>query len=200
MTSKKEKRAREAWRKSIHLSSLIMPLAYRYLFHYNKSLMFWILLLLTIIALVIEMMRLERPTFKRIFLKLFNLILRRHEHRDFTGATYMMVAGVLCVAFLEPQIAFCALSFLSIGDTFAAIIGMSMGKRKLPNSKKSLEGALACFVSTFAWALAFGTNPWISFVGAVATTFAELSALPVDDNIKIPIVSGIAMAIVSIFV
>jgi dolichol kinase len=141
----------------------------------------------------------EQPTFKRIYNQLFGLILRRHEMRDFTGATYMMVSSVLCVAFFPPDICFCALAFLSIGDTFAAIVGMNLGKRKLINSKKSVEGTLACFASTFIFGLFF-IHPLLAFVGALAASISELLPIPVDDNIRIPLASGLVMLLFSIVI
>ncbi|HNX01682.1 MAG TPA: phosphatidate cytidylyltransferase [Candidatus Cloacimonadota bacterium] len=189
----------ETLRKSIHLSSMVIPLSYKYLLHYNRALMFRIVLFLAILSIVIELIRLERPTVKRIFHKLFGLLLRRHEMRDFTGATYMMVSSVICVAFLSPNICFCSMAFLSIGDTFAAIVGMSAGKRKLFGTKKSLEGGLACFLSTFIFGLFF-LPPLVAFFGALSTAMAEITNIPVDDNIRIPLIAGIVMSIVSIFI
>jgi phytol kinase len=190
----------ETLRKSIHLSSMVIPLSYRYILHNNRTLMFRIVLILCILAIIIELIRLERPTVKRIFHKLFGLLLRRHEMKDFTGATYMMVSSVLCVAFLSPDICFYSLAFLSIGDTFAAIIGMPFGKRKITGSKKSLEGGIACFSSTFIFGLCFGCQPMLAFAGALATTLSEIWNIPVDDNIRIPLSAGIVMSIVSIFI
>ena len=189
----------ETLRKSIHLSSMVIPLSYKYILHSNRMLMFRIVLFLAIVAIVIELIRLERPTMKRIFHKLFGLLLRQHEMRDFTGATYMMVSSVICVAFLRPDICFCAMAFLSIGDTFAAIVGMSVGKRKIAGTRKSLEGGLACFLSTFTFGLFF-LAPLVAFFGAMATALAEISNIPVDDNIRIPVIAGIVMSIVSIFI
>jgi phytol kinase len=189
----------EVLRKSIHLSSMVIPLTYRFILHNNRTMMFRIVLVLAILAIIIEMFRLERPTVKRIFHKLFGLLLRRHEMRDFTGATYMMVSSVLCVAFLDPTICFCSLAFLSIGDTFAAIIGMPFGKRKIGGTKKSLEGGIACYCSTFIFGLFF-LHPLMACAGALATTFSEILDIPIDDNIRIPLSAGIVMSIVSIFI
>jgi dolichol kinase len=43
-------------------------------------------------------------------------------------------------------------------------------------------------------------NPWIFFVGSITATIAELWKIPVDDNVKIPILSGIAMTLVHIVI
>ena len=192
-------RKKELIRKSIHISSLLLPFSYRYLFHYHQKNAFLIVGSLTVLALVVEIIRLEHRTFKRIFYNMFGIMLRKHEIHDFTGATYLMVSATLCIAVFPEDIAFLSLCFLSIGDTLAAIIGISFGKRKLFGTSKSLEGSLACFVSTFIFALFF-IDPTIAFFGAMAATLAEFSRLPIDDNIKIPITSGLVMSLVNILV
>jgi len=192
-------RKRELLRKSIHISSLLLPFSYRFLFHNHRKNTFVILVPLTVIALVVEIIRLEHRTFKRIFYNMFGIMLRKHEIHDFTGATYLMISTILCIAIFPKDIAFLSLCFLAIGDTLAAIIGISFGKRKLFGTSKSLEGSLACFISTFIFALFF-IDPTIAFFGAMAATLSEFSRLPIDDNIKIPIASGLIMSLVNIFV
>jgi dolichol kinase len=133
------------------------------------------------------------------------MILRRHEQHDFTGATYLLFSAMVCVAFFDPLIASCAMAFLSIGDTFAALVGMSFGKRKFIGMSKSLEGSLACFVTCFIFGLFWLKNPnWVYPVlalgGALMATFAEVGKIPLDDNLKIPFSAGLVMTILSIII
>ena len=182
---------KETLRKSIHLSSLAIPFAYRFILRDDRTLMFSIILAAFSVMLVIEFYRFWQKSFRKTFWWFFGLILRRHELRDFTGATYLLFSALLCVAFLEPVVAFFALSFLAVGDTFAAMVGMNFGKRKFKNSKKTLEGSLACFAACFIFVLAFGLHPRfylhpvVAFTGALAATLAEISRLPVDDNVEV---------------
>jgi dolichol kinase len=153
------------------------------------------------------MLRLENRTFGKFFYFIFGVMLRRHEINDFTGASYLLVSAIVCVAFFPPEIAFLAIAFVSIGDTMAALVGIHFGKRKFVNSKKSFEGFLACFSSTFlfgcvVYLLASEKSiltPSIAFWGALYASLAELVNIPIDDNVKIPIISGIAMMIAYLF-
>ncbi|MGI6197706.1 MAG: diacylglycerol/polyprenol kinase family protein [Candidatus Cloacimonadaceae bacterium] len=194
-----EKKLKEYLRKAIHLSSLVIPFGYKYLLGFNRRLGFSILLAAFCISFVIEFYRLWQKSFRHTFYRFFGRILRRHELRDFTGATYMLFTAMVCVAVFEPTIAFCSTAYLSIGDTFAALVGMSFGKRKILGTDKTLEGSLACFISTLIFGLFYLPYP-LAIVGALAATFAELSIVPVDDNIKIPIISGLALSLASVFV
>ena len=191
-----KKHRTEVMRKLIHMSSLVIPLGYRFLLHEDRKIMFLVLLPVTVLMLIVEIVRLEHKSIKRIFYRIFGIMLRRHEVNDFTGATYLMVASVVCIAFFPgDNIAFLALSSLAVGDTLAAIIGMTMGERKFRGTKKSFEGTLACFIGTMGYGLLFGVHPLLAFVGAMAAALAELSRVPVDDNVKIPMAVALAMAL-----
>ncbi len=200
---KKSQRS-EFYRKMIHVSSIILPIFYRYIFHSNRKQFFLFLAPLTLLAMIIEIIRLENKTFKKIFFNIFGIMLRPHEKYNFTGASYLLISAVISIAVFPKDIAFIAISFLAIGDTAAALIGIPFGKRKLLGTKKSLEGSIACFSATLLFAVFF-LNPAeynvlvIALVGAISATVAEFSRVQINDNIKIPIFSGLVMSFVNIF-
>ena len=185
-------------RKLIHISSIVLPLSYRYIFNNNRQTAILVFLVLVIASIVIELLRLENKNFRKYFYFIFGVMLRRHEIHNFTGASYLLVSAIVCIAFFPPDIAFVAMAFLSIGDTFAALVGINFGKRKFKNSKKSFEGTLACFASTFLFGIFF-LHPSIALSGAIAASVAELVNIPIDDNVKIPVLSCVAMSITYIF-
>ena len=191
-----EKHKSEIFRKSIHFSLILLPLAYRYLVNYDKRITLFVLTTLLIAALLVEIFRIKHPTVKRIFFDLFGLMLRKREYHDFTSATYMLISVTICIIVFPAEVAFIAICFLAIGDTLAALVGVRFGKRKLFGTDKSLEGSIACFTGTFIFAL-FYLNPIIALSGACAATLAESIPMWVDDNIKVPITSGIVMILVS---
>ncbi|MBM4399576.1 MAG: phosphatidate cytidylyltransferase [Candidatus Cloacimonetes bacterium] len=197
------KRLKEVIRKSIHIGSLIIPISYRYIFNYNKLVMFLILLAALFFSLTVELYRINIPTIRALFHKLFGIILRKHERSNFTGATFLFFSSLISVVFFSPEIAFFAISFLSVGDTFAAITGLTFGRRRFINVKKSLEGSLGCFVSIMLFSILFASkdfNPVIYTIGAIGATLAEIWTIPLDDNVKIPVISGIIMTIASVVV
>lgn len=190
---------REIGRKTFHVSSLLIPFVFRYFFHNNRKEAFVFLVPLALLAVFIDYLRLYNKDVKKIFLQTVGSLLREHELENLSGASYLMISAVIAIAFFPVDITFTALAFLAIGDTLAALVGINFGSRKLMGTKKSLEGSLACFISTFVFALFF-VHPVVAVVGAIATTFAEFYPMGFDDNIKIPLISGVAMTIVNMFV
>ncbi len=180
---------------------MVIPLSYRYVIGFdNRRLAFSLLLLAFTISLVVEFYRFWQRNFRRTFNRVFGTILRRHEMKDFTGATYMLFSALLCVAFFSPPIASGAMALLSIGDTFAALVGMNFGKRRFGKLGKSLEGSLACFATCLIFAIFWLQNPVLAFTGALAATLAELVNIPVDDNLRIPLISGLVMTLMQIII
>ncbi|MCB5262680.1 MAG: phosphatidate cytidylyltransferase [Candidatus Cloacimonetes bacterium] len=179
---------------------MVIPFGYHYVLKDNRHLAFVLLFCALAISLVIEFNRFWQKSFRKTFHRIFGSILRRHELKDLTGATYLLFASLLCVAFFDPRIAGASIAFLSIGDTFAALIGMNFGKRKFLRNNKTLEGSLACFISCLIFGLWWLGNPWLALLGALTATAAELGNIALDDNIKIPLASGIVMSLVSVFI
>jgi len=195
----------EVFRKLIHISSLLIPMLYKYLFHYNRKNTFLVLLPLTVILIIFDTFRIEHRTFKRFYHNFFGIILRKHELSDFTGAVYVMVSAVICIAIFPGSTAFMSLSFLAIGDTLAALVGIHFGKRKLKGQKKSLEGSIACFLGTLIFGVLYyifdhqlGLPLGSIMVGALGAAMSEAWNVSFDDNLKMPLISGILMYLSSV--
>ena len=182
--------ARELKRKSIHLLGLVVPILY---FFTSRDLAIIGVGGLVTLALATELLKGVIPAFRAIFLRIFSPILRSQEQKGgLTGATYFLIGSFLCILLFDKTLAIVCLCFLTLGDLCAALIGKQWGRIKL-FSRKSLEGSLACFVVCTAAALLIGLHPVIAIAGALVATLIELLPIGVDDNVAIPIISGLAM-------
>jgi len=184
--------ASELKRKSIHLASIVIPVGY-YLTPEAGTLL-WKrgLLALVIVALAIEVVRLNHPGTRSVFRHFFGELLRGHEDASLLGSTYHLIACLLTIHLFSKPVAVLALGMLIVGDTFAAIIGKWVGRIRLFG--KTLEGSVAMFAICFAMSLLLPEVPVrVGLLGAAVATVFELLPIPLDDNFRIPLSAGFAM-------
>ena len=182
--------AQELQRKGIHLIGLIVPIIYS--FTEQRTIIF-IVGILTFIALLIELFKRLSPPFLNLFVRIFSPVLRPRERKGgFTGTTYYLIGSFVCVSVFDKTLAIVCICFLVLGDLLAAIIGKRWGRTKLA-SQKSLEGSLACFTVCLSIALLMKLHPIIALTGAAVATLIELFPLGLDDNVAMPLISGIVM-------
>ena len=182
--------AQELRRKSIHLFGLVFPILYVFTTRHTAIIVVGSLLA---VALGVELLKAFLPAFRVIFVRIFSPMLRSQERRGgLTGATYYLIGSFLCILLFDKILAIVCLCFLTLGDLFAALIGKQWGRIKL-FSRKSLEGSLACFVVCAAVALLMGFHPIVAIAGALVATLIELLPTGVDDNVTVPLISGLAM-------
>lgn len=97
-----------------------------------------------------------------------------------------------------------AILYLVIGDTVAALVGLSFGHQKI--FRKTLEGTLACLISCVLLAYFVPKLPGInlsfkvSLIGAITATIVEALPTEVNDNVVIPILSGAVMQLAKLII
>ena len=105
-----------------------------------------------------------------------------------------MISSTLVIAIFPKNIAVISLIFMSIGDTVAGLFGKNYGRIKI--GKKTLEGFLAGLSSCLIIAYLYKPLPFqITASGAFFGMLIEALPLPLDDNLKIPIISSLAMSL-----
>jgi len=190
--------SQEMWRKGTHLFALVIPGGY-YFLQLSKTGMLAIMIPITLVAIVADVSRLrDWSLWRRGFGRLFGRMIRPHEQRgDFTGATYILTTVCLTVALFDKPIAIAAIAFIIVGDTLAALIGRKYGRHRFL-SGKSWEGSIACLIGTLL-VVAFtpGLERSVAIIGAVVAAVVEALPLGVDDNVSVPILSGLAMTLAS---
>lgn len=182
-------------RKVFHLFGIVIPIGYYLL---PEPIGRRILMILTILALVVDVIRLNQPKVRSLFYILFGKIVREHERFNLLGSTYVLLAGLLAAYAFSREVAIAAMAFVVLGDGMAAIVGRAMGRVRIFG--KSLEGSLACFAACLLAAWAYPGDPftWRMMVGgALAATVFELVPIPLDDNMRIALGAGFAMTLLA---
>lgn len=186
----------ELCRKTIHLSSLWMPVL---IFYYPPLIAAGVLFCLAFGDFMVEWLyhRNILGLNRRIKRRLIKSMRYKEIANGFylSGAFYLLIAAFCTVLLYDGKIAAAALSVLILADSAAALIGRQFGAIRLGRSK-TLEGSIAFFF-TAAVVLA-GFNPllmlsWEHLISAAAVfALAELAAplFKLDDNFVIPIIGG----------
>ena len=191
---------RELKRKGIHFIGLLIPICYYFFREEDKFIAVTILFALTAIYFAIELLRLTNKQAQNYFLTHFSSFLRTHEKQHITGTAYYLLSAFLSVLFFEKELAIACLSFLVLGDMLAALVGKKFGHTKIL-ANKSLEGSLSCFAACLviglfvAWLFPAHLTPQVVVIGALTATIVELLSLWIDDNLTIPLISGLVMEV-----
>lgn len=116
----------------------------------------------------------------------------------------LLPAALMVTILFSDVVAMTALSTMLVGDTAAALIGRKYGKRKINQNRKSVEGSLAFWITSFFILLFFGllySQPiWFymyGILGITAAMFAEIyeNRIRIDDNFSIPLVMGLFLSL-----
>ena len=181
---------RELARKTIHLSSAAVPIALA--LGVGRRVALPVLGGLALIAIVVEIARATSSAVASRFDRLFRALLRLHESRRITGATWLLGAMFGAVLLLPRDIAIAATWAAAVGDAAAALVGIRFGRHRSSRDGKSLEGSAACLMATLVGALLLAR---LGIAGAllvsVAAALAERLSWPRDDNVRIVAVVGI---------
>ena len=140
------------------------------------------------VAVVVEIARARHERTRTVFDARLGRLMRVHEARGLSGATWLILA-LLATAVLFPRdIAIAAMAAVAVGDAAAAIVGRALTRR---GEGKSLPGSVACFAASafMAWVIADFIWPEALVAGALAA-LAERPRRPLDDNLRIALAVG----------
>jgi diacylglycerol kinase (CTP) len=149
-----------------------------------------------LVVALVEAFRLRHAAFNDRLLGLFGGIHREKESRRPSGILWTLGGAFLTIWLVpHPDVVLTSLWYLAVGDAAAALVGKKWGRIRIGD--KSLEGSVACFLSCWAAGAAFldapGGNLPEAAVGAFTAALLEALPLPIDDNLWIPLVSGLVL-------
>lgn len=185
---------RELARKAIHVSSAAIPVAVWLL---PREVALPALIAVAALALAIDVTRLRWRPGRYWLLRLVRPMLRHHERRGLTGATYMVTAYALALLLFPKPVAVAAMLFNGLGDASAALVGKRWGRHRTRWGKSwegfaaelAVNAAVALTIARLDPSLAVGA----ALFGAAVAAVLEFLDLPIDDNVRVTLGGAIAI-------
>lgn len=180
-------------RKLIHLAMMILP-AVGWSVSYELAAA--LAGVLVIASLIVEATRRWWAWPNRLLWRLLPTVFRGWEGRRALGSTWFAIGALASFVLLGQNIGGTAVLFLCWGDPAAEWVGVSWGRAC---QGKTVAGSLACLLACATAGLVGvalgGLSLWTVLVGALVATLVERWAPPPDDNLWMPVLSGLSMAV-----
>jgi len=193
---------RKLWHVAAGLSGLTLYKG----FHIGKEEMAFGLFALALVAFVVEISRLKSEKLNNLILASMGPFMRECERNAMSGFPFYSLGTGLSLFFFSDKIAILSILFLIFSDPISSIFGVLYGRDKiLPN--KSLQGSFAGFVTCYVigviYLLANGVYEfsliWFAIFAAIIGVISELLSVFIDDNLTIPLVSGLGITVINYF-
>jgi dolichol kinase len=180
-------------RKLIHLATTVVPIA-------GWLVSYWLALALAVIAMgasvILEASRRWWPWVNQLLWRILPSVFREWEGQCLWGSTWLSLGMLAALMLFGRDVGGTAVLFLAWGDPAAELAGHKWGQ---PGRRKTVFGSSACLVACLLagvvgvyWG---GLNPWAMLAGAIVATLVEYWSPPPDDNLWIPVLSGLVMAL-----
>jgi len=177
-------------REAIHASGFFVPVLAGLIGVYPVALLIYVVSLLYFVSELSRMNRKNLPIISAITRSAASQV----ELYEFATAPLYFAIGILIALLLFPApVNSAVIAIFTLGDSTASLFGDLISKKPLPfNKGKTLEGSLVGFFFAFLAGLVF-VSPALALIGAAVAMLVESLPLPVNDNITIPLFTGLAL-------
>ncbi|GFO97157.1 membrane protein [groundwater metagenome] len=199
----------ELRRKAIHAAGSIIPVAYYFT---DRETAVIGLAIINAVLLTVEWLRLTGR------IKLPEILLRPHENKQVAAYIYFQIAALISIFVFEKTIAIAAILMLALGDTASGLAGALMDGGNVRHSRQrfiikpfpimAVMFAVCVLIGALLQYLPLAPDMnnisfWIYAAGALGATLGDAIPLqikgrPIDDNLMIPLLSGVFMTIANL--
>jgi dolichol kinase len=181
-------------RKLIHLATSLVPIV-GWLLSYPVALALSALIMGA--SLTLEAARRWWPWVNQALWQLLPSVFRKWEDRRALGSTWFALGMLATLLLYGQDVGGTAVLLLSWGDTAAELAGRRWGRSA---GGKTLAGSVGCLAACLlagVMGVGFGgLSLWAVLAGAVVATLIERWSPPPDDNLWMPVLSGLAIVLV----
>ena len=143
---------------------------------------------------VFDLIRARSPRLQEQFLGVFRLIVADKDRKGWNGSTLYFAGCAITVALFAKPSACAGILCLALGDSLAAVVGMSVNSPRWGNI--SLAGSLTCLTVCTLTCRMFVDWPH-ALLGGVTATLLEGIAGTKLDNLLIPVGTAGILALIA---
>jgi len=180
----------QPWRRILHATIGLIIILFLILVDPSWGLAVGVLGGTTLLVLVLDGLRLMIPRLNRFFFRILRPFASPREAQGIASSTWFMLGIFLAVAIFPRSVVIPAILTLSLADPAASYVGRRWGRRPLGSG--TVEGSLVFLVVALSILVPVaGLLPGSGT--ALAVTLAERVPWPLDDNLVIPLLTGILL-------
>jgi dolichol kinase len=188
--------ARKIW----HISGVVLIFLLFQILPTNFSK--FLVVLGAILFVSMDILRKNNKNVNTFFIYYFKPIMRQHEINHLAGTTYLFLGVMILVLFFNPLVVSLSLLFLAFADPFASYFGIRFGRDKIYGDK-TIQGFFAAFLICAGLTILYliyhdlllDRVILVAVLAGIIGALAELVPIAkLDDNLTIPIVSGLGLS------
>ena len=154
--------------------------------------------IITIVFISLDMIRIHVSHLNWLVQNTFSFLLRKHEFHSLSGASWFLLAAIICIVVFPKVAAMLGFLYLAVGDPTASYVGIRWGGKGVGNKTwiGSVGFFLVCLAIGFPWFLVVTT--WqkaliIAGIPAAVSAIVERNLKEMDDNLAIPITASMLL-------
>lgn len=194
-------------RKLWHMATGLIGLAFYFKSGFSVDTVATTLLIFSACSFLVEFARLRNEKMNQLLMVVMKPVMRESEKNSVSGMPFYALGVSLSLFFFPERIAILSVLFLIFADPIASFCGILYGRDKiLPN--KSLQGTIAAFSVCYIVTLVYGlihASPSMnllvySILAGIIGSISELCSQFVDDNLCIPVISGLGLFLINFLI
>jgi len=181
-------------RENIHIAGFFVPVFTMY-FALNYYWVAFLILIVTLFYIMSELARMQGVNIPIVSSITWNAAIQPEIYEFATAPIFFALGIMLALLLFPPPISYASIAIFTLGDGSATIFGKTIGRHVFPYNKgKSVEGTVLAFFLAWLGALVF-VSPLKAFVGAAVGMTVESLPAPINDNVTIPMIAGLALVL-----
>jgi glycerol-3-phosphate acyltransferase PlsY len=182
----------QPWRRVFHAVNGTLIVALWHFEILTRGLLLMVLGVALVGALTIDVLRFRVPNFQRVFFRSLSALASPREAGGVASSTWYLVGMLIAILAFLPAIAKASILVLALGDPAASYVGRRWGTRRFGDG--SIEGTTVFFLVALAVLWGF-FPPATATLGAVLATVVERIPWHLDDNLTLPVGTGLALVL-----